>query len=138
MTAHVVVPVDGSTQSTAALSTALELFPEEPITLLYIADAIVGVDDDDSSTLDELRAEQRRAAERYFDGALATVDDDRPIETAVETGSPWRQIVEYAEENDVDHIVMGSHGRDGPARVLLGSVAELVVRRAPVPVTVVK
>jgi nucleotide-binding universal stress UspA family protein len=47
-------------------------------------------------------------------------------------------IVTYADENDVDHVVLGSHGRKGLTRVLLGSVAEAVVRRSPVPVTVVR
>jgi len=46
--------------------------------------------------------------------------------------------VEYAEESDVDHIVIGSHGRSGVSRILLGSVAESVVRRADMPVTVVR
>jgi nucleotide-binding universal stress UspA family protein len=54
------------------------------------------------------------------------------------SGDPANEIVAYAEETDVDHIVVGSHGRSGLSRVLLGSTAEKVVRRSPVPVTVVK
>ena len=53
-------------------------------------------------------------------------------------GKPAREIVSYAEKGDVDHIVMGSRGRSGLSRLLLGSVAETVVRRAPTPVTVVR
>ena len=59
-------------------------------------------------------------------------------ETAVATGKPARLIVDYAEEHDVDHIVLGSHGRRGLARVLIGSVAETVVRRSPASVTVIR
>jgi len=44
----------------------------------------------------------------------------------------------YAEDLDVDHIVMDSHGRSGASRVLLGSVAETVTRRSPVSVTIVR
>jgi len=53
-------------------------------------------------------------------------------------GRPARAIEECAEEAAVDHVVIGSHGRDGIARILLGSVAETVVRRSPVPVTAVR
>lgn len=59
--------------------------------------------------------------------------------TAVtEFGRPARTIVEYVEDHDVDHVVVGSHGRSGLSRTLLGSVAERVVRRSSVPVTVVR
>ena len=44
----------------------------------------------------------------------------------------------YAEENDIDHIVVGSHGRGGVSRMLLGSVAETVARRSSVPVTIIR
>jgi len=53
-------------------------------------------------------------------------------------GRPTKVIVEYADDHDIDQIVMGSHGRSGMSRILLGSVAEIVVRRASVPVTVVR
>jgi len=46
--------------------------------------------------------------------------------------------VEFAHEGDCDHVIIGSHGREGILRVLLGRVAETVVRRAPMPVTVVR
>ncbi|MFC7006898.1 universal stress protein [Halalkalicoccus salilacus] len=60
------------------------------------------------------------------------------ITTAIERGPPGSTIVEYAEENDVDRIVMGSHDRSGISKILLGSVAEDVVKESPVTVTVVR
>jgi nucleotide-binding universal stress UspA family protein len=57
-----------------------------------------------------------------------------PVTTEVVTGSPSRQISEYATQKDCDVIVMGTHGRSGVDRWLLGSVAERVVRSSPVPV----
>jgi nucleotide-binding universal stress UspA family protein len=60
------------------------------------------------------------------------------VDTTAEVGGPANAIVECAEEESVDHIVTGSHGRSGVTRILLGSVAETVVRRSPVPVTVVR
>lgn len=54
------------------------------------------------------------------------------------TGDPAAAIVRLAEEEDVDLIVMGTHGRTGIVRVLMGSVAEVVVRRAKCPVVTYK
>ncbi len=54
------------------------------------------------------------------------------------TGSPVAEILRFAEEENVDLIVMASHGRTGLSRLLMGSVAEAVVRRANCPVLIVK
>jgi nucleotide-binding universal stress UspA family protein len=59
------------------------------------------------------------------------------IETQVIIGEPFSDICRTAEDEKVDLIVMGSHGRTGLRHVLLGSVAERVVRHAPCPVLVV-
>jgi nucleotide-binding universal stress UspA family protein len=56
------------------------------------------------------------------------------VEDHVIQGTPYRAIVEFATENDVDVIVMGTHGRRGIDRYLLGSVTEKVIRTSPVPV----
>jgi nucleotide-binding universal stress UspA family protein len=58
------------------------------------------------------------------------------VETVV--GKPAREIVSFAEENDISEIVIESHSRQGVSRVLLGNVAEKVVRRAPTTVIVVR
>lgn len=131
---HVLVPIDGSPQATAALERAVELFPEATITLLYVADpeGEPGLLEPETEIDDDRSDRLFKAARRGIDAPGVT------IETAVLSGSPWREIVEYAGREAVDHVVMGSHGRDGAARLLLGSVAELVVRRSPAPVTVVK
>lgn len=60
-----------------------------------------------------------------------------PVLTAVESGAPAAEIVRYAERNRIDLIVVGTHGRTGVTRALLGSVAERVVRTAPCPVLTV-
>lgn len=63
---------------------------------------------------------------------------DVPFESSVVDGSPSRKIVNYAAENDIDVIVMGTHGRSGVDRLLLGSVAERVVRSSTVPVLTIR
>ena len=140
MTKRVLVPVDGSEQAWSALEHAVTEHPEATLTLLYAinpvgAGANAQVGDvgygEEWYELSELHADElfETAAERIGDHSFAT-------QTAV--GRPAHAIVEFAEDNDVDAIVMGSHGRDGVSRILLGSVAETVVRRSPVPVTVVR
>lgn len=59
------------------------------------------------------------------------------VTTATERGIPSQRIVEYAETHDIDLIVMGTHGRTGLERALLGSVAEKTLRTASVPVVAV-
>jgi nucleotide-binding universal stress UspA family protein len=60
-----------------------------------------------------------------------------PVVTAVESGNPAAQIVRYAERKGTDLIVLGTHGRTGVTRALIGSVAERVIRTAPCPVLTV-
>ena len=60
------------------------------------------------------------------------------VRVAVEIGHPATGIADYAEAHDIDLVVIPTHGRSGLKRILLGSVAEKVVRRAPCPVFTVK
>ncbi len=60
------------------------------------------------------------------------------VETALLAGNPFVEIVRYAKTHEVDLIVMGTHGRGPIAHMLLGSVAEKVVRKAPCPVLTVR
>lgn len=72
----------------------------------------------------------KAVAKRAFDAGVDVVREIR-------WGDPSAAILAYAVENDVDLIVMGTHGRTGYERYLLGSVAEKVVRIAPIPVLTV-
>ena len=59
------------------------------------------------------------------------------VETSLQTGHPGQQICEHARDSDVDLIVISTHGSTGLTHLLLGSVAEYVVRHAHCPVLVV-
>lgn len=60
------------------------------------------------------------------------------IHREVREGTPFYEIIQYAREAAIDLIVMGTHGHSGLAHVLLGSVTEKVVRKAPCPVLTVR
>jgi nucleotide-binding universal stress UspA family protein len=64
--------------------------------------------------------------------------EGRRVIRKVLEGTAFVEIIRYAREHDVDLIVLGTHGRSGLAHVLLGSVAERVVRKAPCPVLTVR
>lgn len=66
--------------------------------------------------------------------AIRPADSRVPVQRRLVTGEPASTIAKVAEEEDVDLIVMGTHGRTGLSRLLMGSVAEAVVRRARCPV----
>jgi nucleotide-binding universal stress UspA family protein len=69
---------------------------------------------------------------------VVVTDPNVPCERRVETGNPTDEIVRMATEENVDFIVLGTHGRRGLTRLLLGSIAEAVMRQAPCPVISVR
>ena len=145
MGAHILVPLDGSNPSWEALDHAAAGADGDRITVLHVVDPAEGIYAGAEGSYYDAQGFERalergeelgeRARDRLAeDGALDRLD----LETTVETGKAARTIVRYADEHEVDRIVIGSHGRSGVSRILLGSVAETVVRRAPCPVTVVR
>ncbi|ELY48561.1 universal stress protein [Natronolimnohabitans innermongolicus] len=137
---HVLVPIDDSEPAHAAVEYALEQYPNAEITALHVVDPSMSVYHGDSShSMQRLLAlEEENAATLFEDVEAIAAEYDASITTETTLGMPIDGIVEYAEDHDVDSIVIGSHRRSGVSRVLLGSVAEQVVRRAPMPVTVAR
>lgn len=136
----VLVPFDGTSLAEKALGHALEEYQDAEVSALHVIDyveesygakALVGDE--------ELRERARDRSEQLLGRAEEIADaHGRTVSTATRVGKPDREIIDYAEEQGADLIVIGSHGRSGVSRVLLGSVAENVMRRAPTPVTVVR
>ncbi|WP_323675627.1 universal stress protein [Halorubellus sp. PRR65] len=142
MSVHVLVAYDDSTQADRALEFALEAFPDATVTLLTVIDPAdagsrrrLSLPPLGDQWLDRARED---ASDTLDDTAARVRDADVDVDTTIEVGRPANTIVGYAEEHDVDHVVMGSHGRSGVTRILLGSVAETVIRRSSVPVTVAR
>ncbi|MGB9933551.1 universal stress protein [Haloarcula amylolytica] len=148
MTKRILVPIDGSPLSQRALRHALEEFPDASITVLHVVDLFepgYGAYPDFETTYEPLmgseewydRAEE--VSERLFEDARELAAEyDRQVSTTSEIGDPKRIIVNFAAEEDIDHIVLGAHGRTEEERPVFGSIAEIVARRATVPVTLIR
>ncbi|WP_254663289.1 universal stress protein [Haladaptatus sp. W1] len=63
---------------------------------------------------------------------------DVPVETELLRGIPHEEILDYADENDIEVVVMGTHGRSGVEHFLNGSVTEKVIRNSTLPILVVR
>lgn len=154
MTTRVLVPLDTSECSTAALEFALESYPDAKLIAVHVIDpadiyGATGLETGTKTSLEsgtetmadyeQIRTHRETQAEAVFEEARnRAVEADVDLETEVRIGDIPRTILAAAEDQDVDQIVLGSHGRTGASRILLGSVAETVGRRSPVPVTIVR
>lgn len=139
---NVLVASDGSPLSERALTYAVENFPNAAITVMYVINPIDSIIDVEIGGLpvadDWYDNAQQRATALHTSATNLAADHGIDLKTVTEVGKPAREIVEYAAENDIDQIVMGSHGRSGIDRAILGSVAETVTRRAAIPVTIIR
>jgi nucleotide-binding universal stress UspA family protein len=136
---RILVPTDGSPEVDAVIDHAAGLAAAHDAALdaLYVVNTAgyAGLPGDGAiGGLDALMNEQGEAAlERAAEHA-----GDRLSERVLVEGTPSAEIVDYADETGCDLIVMGTHGRGGIDRLLLGSVAERVVRTSSIPVLTVR
>lgn len=134
---RILVPTDGSTGSAHVAMQAFDLADRYGATVhvLHVVDgSLRSVLGSDSAT-EALREPGRRAVETLEQ--LARSDDLETV-TALREGDPAEEILDCAGDVDADLIVMGTHGRSGIERRLIGSVAETVVRHAERPVMTVR
>lgn len=137
---RVVVGVDDSEPSDAAVETVCALPPEDRRRLVFYSvadvDTVIGARGYYyAQILDDLRARSRQIVDRAVETARAR---GVAAEGRIADGSAAEVLIAAAGEDAADLIVLGSHGRRGLQRFFLGSVAEDIVRRAPVPVLVVR
>jgi nucleotide-binding universal stress UspA family protein len=138
---RILLPTDGSDTMAGVIEHAVELAAEHDATLhaLYVAN---------TASLSDLPADAgwenvTDALRREGEEAIATIEDhthnrDVAVQSAVREGSPATEIMDHAEQEGCDIVVMGTHGRSGVDRLLLGSVAERVVRSSSVPVLTIR
>lgn len=134
---HILVPTDFGDASTRAREIALELARrfDARVTLLHVwAVPSAAYAEGLAWPTEDLEA----AAQRALDAELAAAVKVYPSTQArLRVGVAWDRILESAKELGADLIVMGTHGRRGISRLVLGSVAEKLVRTSPVPVLTV-
>jgi nucleotide-binding universal stress UspA family protein len=131
---RILVPVDGSDAAADAVdhAAALSAVHGAELHLVHVIEPQAAVE---SAGVDVVGVLEEAGQEALSDAeATATTAGVETITTELRRGQAHREIVDYAETADVDLIVMGTHGRSGLGRLLLGSVAENVVRLSPVPV----
>ncbi len=137
----ILCPIDHSDCSKEALKYAVTfaMKDEAKLYLMHIIDirsfndSVVAMSQQvpDEETLELLRI-------KLLDCIPEEIRDDMNVEAIVVQGIPFAEIISTAREKDIDMIVIGSHGRTGLKHMMLGSVSEKVVRKAPCPVLTVR
>jgi nucleotide-binding universal stress UspA family protein len=144
---NILVPTDGSETANFAVHHAIDIAEQYGSTLhsLYVIDVDatsygLGAEQVDrirQGNLDEMPEVKDRATKATSYVAEKGDDHGIAVENHYRIGEPSRSIRNFVEDSDIDLVVMGSHGRSGLSRVVLGSVAEKVLRRTHLPVLVV-
>jgi nucleotide-binding universal stress UspA family protein len=144
---NILVPTDGSTAAENAVDQAVDVAAKYGSTVhaLYVVDVdatsySLGTEQVDrirQGNLDEMTEVKAQADAATGHVADVAAEHGVPVEEHVTAGEPARAIRKFVEENDIDLVMMGSHGRSGLKRVILGSVTEKVLRRTRLPVLVV-
>ena len=139
---HMLVPFDFSPYAEQALAYAIGLAQtlQARLTLLYVRDTMSwGVAQAEATIPPSVWQQLETSLAEGMEEPLARVHEaGLQGETVIAEGIPFQTIVDTAGDRDVDLIVMGTHGRTGLTHVLMGSVAEKVVRLAPCPVLVTR
>ncbi len=141
---HLLVPIDGSPTAELAVAKAIGLAKafDSKVTAIYVVDPypFTGVGADFAYG----QAQYLNTAKAVANDALANArkqieDAGVALETAtVETHAVWRGILQAADSSGADLIVMGSHGRSGIEKLVLGSVAQKVLTNTHLPVLLVR
>ncbi len=166
MATTVLLPMDGSPFSRQAFRAVGRLFDAErtSLTLLYVAEAPEGVrertwaplvseawpglkpggvrdtDDREHPIYESQVWESTKAQliEAFDDDVRALADAGFSVRMVIRFGDPAQEIADLIEEDDIDAVVMATHGRSGLSRAIMGSVAERVLRMVHVPVIMIR
>lgn len=140
MIRHILVPTDFTACSEAAFAAAALLAKglAADITLLHVVDVrLPELASDAFAPMPDLVAQAEAQARESLEAARGQISGCGSVRTQLRTGAAWREILAEAKQFGADAIVMGTHGRGGIVRAVLGSTADKVVRKATVPVMTV-
>jgi len=132
------VPLDGSAQSTAIMSLVARL--QQPfqavVELCHVLEASTLATSPDLSNSSAVTQMERAAANDYLERVAGRLAGEARVERVVLEGPAVATLTERIVESGADLVAMTTHGRTGMARLVMGSVAEQVLRRADVPVLI--
>ncbi len=137
----ILCPIDHSDCSKEALKYAVSFAMKDnaKLYLLHIVDIRSfneSIDAISKQMLDEETLNQLKS--KLLDCIPGEIRQDMDVEAHVVQGIPFTEIISYAKANDIDMIVIGTHGRTGIVHMMMGSVSEKVVRKAHCPVLAVR
>jgi len=143
---NILIPTDCSELSKDALKIGINLAKKygAKLVLLYVTSDTPFVGYDNISYLpveiaQQLQGRLEQGHEKELGEFWNSIHDpDVTVDLLVNQGDPFSEIIKFARSNEVDLIVMGTHGRTGLKQILMGSVTEKVVRYSPLPVLTVK
>ncbi|UZE92225.1 MAG: universal stress protein [Methanosarcinales archaeon] len=137
----ILIATDGSTQTKKAVGHAIELarLMSAKVYIVYVVDSVafasIPLDMRSENIYEGLKKDGLDATKVVADAAGEKGVD---AETVILEGNPAEEIVDFAKNNEIDLIVLGTLGKSGIERFLLGSVAEKVARTSPITVMIVK
>jgi len=136
----ILLPTDGSAGMEGVIEHVSDLAEQHGATLhaLYVVNTASLSNLPLEASMDAVSQGLRDEGTVAMNEVERLVSEDVDLELVTEDGSPAREIVEYATRTGCDLVAMGTHGRSGVDRLLLGSVAERVLRRSPVPVLTIR
>jgi nucleotide-binding universal stress UspA family protein len=138
----ILVPLDGSELSESVLDHVIAIATGCQVPKVVLVRVREPLDDNVRKTLDpEIAVELDQAyhdeAASYLESVAKTLKQkDISLKYRVLEGDPAKEIIEYSKDNNVDLIIMSTHGRSGVSRVVFGSVADKVIRQAEIPVLI--
>jgi nucleotide-binding universal stress UspA family protein len=134
----ILVPTDGSLGTDRVIQQALTIAERFDASVHTVYAVSLGDAASLEITMDEVRRQLREEGHRATEHVAAEADRlGLDAHTAVVDGDPAQVITDYVDTHGIDLVVMGTHGRSGLDRHLIGSVTERVVRTSPVPVLTV-
>jgi nucleotide-binding universal stress UspA family protein len=138
---NIVIATDGSANSLKAISCGIEVAKLSGATVhaLYVVDTPSTISENWTACKEAIREVMIRDGKKIISKIMKVVEDSGlEVKEVLLEGHPSDEIINFAESNNIDLIVMGTLGKTGLERFLMGSVAEKVVRGSKVPVMVVR
>ena len=139
----ILVPLDGSELAECAVAYAIEIAKgcnAPSVNLATVVKTFFWWEGEvtDPSIYEKVEEEEKQKAQEFLDKEKKKLEQEGlDVNTVILEGNPAQAIIDYAEKNGIDLIVMTTHGRSGVTRFALGSVTDKVTRTVSVPVLVV-